>query len=239
MKTASAIAAIAALGILACNTEAPSPGGVTTDSLAQASAAIHALEQRDEASAAACDADVRTCFESIADGGSSGACEALREQCQEAKDALDDVRKPPVACWHQVEECARHGKGFAYGDAGAAPANDAGASCGVRPRDCQGMGHDADQDRNPILECRSEVRECLSSVWHRADDWRAECGDVRDACSSICGLAASAGREHGHGERAEGLRDRLRQLLDGMRQRRHGGHGSHGSHDDGADAGRD
>jgi hypothetical protein len=231
MKTAFAIVA---LSVLACNTQTAGSAG-STGPIQQAQAAIRALEDRDAATVEACEADVRTCFESNADGGASGACEALRDQCREAKEALEDVRRPAVDCWHEVEDCAEHQKPFPHGDA---TASDAGAGCGVKPRDCGQMGDDADQDRNPILECKSEVKECLSSIRHRQNDWREECGDVRDACSNICGLAARSGREHGSSNRAGGARDRIRQLLEGLRQR-HGGHGrgDHGSPDDRSDAG--
>jgi hypothetical protein len=231
MKTAFAIVA---LGALACTSQ-PGGSGENASPIQQARAAIKALEDRDEAAIEACMADVRSCLSSVADGGASGVCEELREQCRQAEEALEGVRKPAVDCWRGVERCADEGKSFAATDAGPEPAADAGASCHVRPRDCAGMGEDSDDDRNPILECKSEVRQCLSSVRHRESDWRDECGDVREACSDICGLAVRASHEHGRrGGHAEGLRSRMRDLLSRMRDRRHDGHGSH----DGADAGK-
>ncbi len=218
MKTASVLVA---LGIFACNTQSPNSGEVDPI-LAQARAAILALEGRDASEVQACEADVRSCFEALPDAGAAGACEALSDQCREAKDGLDDVRAPVVDCWHQVEACVERGKAFPEGDAGVASA-DAGAACSVKPGDCQDMGHDADEDRNPVLECRSEVRECLQSV-RQQRDWRAECGEAREACSEICGLAGRAMRER-RPDRAEGARERVRHLLDGLRQRRHGGGG--------------
>lgn len=224
-----------ALGALGCNTR-PSSSPEANADVQQARAAIRALEERDASEVRACEADARSCFESLADGGPSDACEELRDQCREAKEALDDVRTPVVNCWRDVEECAERGKAFPQGDASPG-ATDAGASCAVRPRDCEDMGEEADEDRNPVLECRSEVRECLRSVRHRGD-WRAECGEAREACGDICGLAGRASRERPRG-RAEGARQRMRQLLETLRERRHGGRsrGDHESTDDRADAG--
>jgi hypothetical protein len=224
-----------ALGVLACDTKSATGGGESAATIQQARAAIKALEDRDAAAVEACEADVRSCFAALPDGGGAGACEDLREQCREAKEALEDVRKPAVDCWRHVEQCAVRGKPFAHGDAGAAP--DAGPHCSVAPKDCTEAGEDADEDRNPILECKSEVRECLSSVKHRADDWREQCGEVREACSDICGLA-KAGHERGRRGERDGLRERIRQLLERIRARKHGSRG-HGSDDHGADAGND
>lgn len=218
MKTAYVFVA---LGVLACNTRSSSsaqPSAEANATIQQARAAIRSLEDRDTSAIQACEADAQSCFEALADGGASDACEALREQCREAKDALDDVRTPVVDCWNQVEDCAQAGKGFRQGDASA----DAGTSCSVEPRDCEDMGQDADEDRNPVLECRSEVFECIRSIRQRPSDWRAECGEVREACSEICGLAERAVREHDR-RRPDGVRARIRRLLDGLRERRHGG----------------
>lgn len=233
MKTAFAIVA---LGALACTSQ-PSSSGEDASSIQQARAAIKALEDRDESAVEACNADLKSCLSSVADGGAAGVCEELREQCRQAEEALEGVRKPAVDCWRGVERCADEGKSFAA-DAGPAPTADAGASCNVRPRDCAGLSEDSDDDRTPILECKSEVRQCLSSVWHRPSDWREECGDVRDACSEICGLSVRASHEHGRrGAQAEGLRSRVRDLLSRLRDRRHGDR-DRDRDDDGEDAGK-
>ena len=158
--------------------------------VSQATSAIQALSERDEATVAQCTNAVEACNLRRPDAAPADLCERLSSRCDDVNARLAEVRDPAVGCWRAVQECAEH-----------TPEQ---AQCSRDPADCESVEAEAKVERDKAAECSARVEECLARVTELPEAAAVSCENVAAACDRVAAQASQGQDNNGDDQGDDG-----------------------------------